>query len=1196
MSPVLKLKLYSPTRRNIPVMPPSSSPLPGERSYRDISYVGMDEKDANVDSVESLMKKMELASKTEVSVDELAHSLKEHFNLEADDSNIRNLAQFVMRLNLKEPVDASNDARSHSNTREDVASREEGPKLSMGKKDRSSSRNRGSSPSASNPFTPPIQEVKPASRSPLRSQSPSSRFYPRSSSKKFDPSGMPPPTPFRSRPSPVKATPVVTTASVDFSFSPPSSTGTFDSIDRTFDSENAMADTPGFNVDTPSVSTPMAGEVSAKVEEVTKTGVAKRRNKNETITPDLKAFVPPEQSTLPQDFRSPPQFNVNLKKSKKPVAARLRRQHPRPQSQPESVQKTFPPAVTTTPLNLVPPQIPIQVSGLAAPSAQQDAAPFTTIPHPIPAAFVNRGTFQPSPLYHAPQTAGVSSPLNSPMDLDVKFNMGSTPTTKRSSPSSRPRRSTQKKIASPRHRFSSASDARPVEPMPQSSFTVEAVVQPASQNALPSKTTTPVPTIDYSGRDAMVEAFRKEARELYIEGNYPATVRKYTLALAAHNSMTVVNGRDDRRATLLANRAAALLMLGAYEAAACGCKEAVTFVTDLEPTGIGEYVLSGEGGPLLKAKVYTRMGRAHIKMGDLDDAAHAFDKALDIIQMTLDNLGSVSVENRTLLSQVQIDASAGKTEISRCREAVDAIKKCGLRTPKDASTVSRIFNLRALSSVNAALSLAPGCQPLLEMKVACLASLNRWREVYLSCERIASETVNFDGVFTDDLLPHSPLPNVPVAKYLKASVSEKEEMGKLSSKAVAEAVLRLPASLQPHYIRALRLEERCDPALNALNALCEFVNAFVVGAELLKLNWIVNERKRLDRTIDTKSKGDCHFRSADYQAAVDQYTICLQIDSCERPLESEGHAGGRLHAVLHCNRAAAYMALLKYRDAIADCTAALRIHSHYMKAMLRRSRCYVRLNRFDEAQTEYERYIHLVETARAASATSTAFENMACVFDLPRDVRDGDLFAVKEELNEVTKAKINAENNKRREEAERQSRQNWYQESFGHSKPGDAERRRQEWYSQQGKGSRRWDSFNGRGPNSQGSNANHGESSNGARTSSRRAYSYREEHEQRDQQPRQETRGQDERKENVFGSPGSDKSVCHYKVLQLSSTATENEIKKAYKVAALKYHPDKNQQSGATDMFRRVKLAYDVLKDPAQKREYDLQLRWSRRF
>jgi hypothetical protein len=79
--------------------------------------------------------------------------------------------------------------------------------------------------------------------------------------------------------------------------------------------------------------------------------------------------------------------------------------------------------------------------------------------------------------------------------------------------------------------------------------------------------------------------------------------------------------------------------------------------------------------------------------------------------------------------------------------------------------------------------------------------LKRWRELYLFCERIAADTVNFDGVFTDDLLPRKPLPNVPNAKYLKAGVTGNDDIGKLSSKAVAEATLRLtcefPIGLHP---------------------------------------------------------------------------------------------------------------------------------------------------------------------------------------------------------------------------------------------------------------------------------------------------------------------------------------------------------------------------------------------------------------
>ncbi|KAL7449004.1 hypothetical protein ACHAWC_001113 [Mediolabrus comicus] len=42
---------------------------------------------------------------------------------------------------------------------------------------------------------------------------------------------------------------------------------------------------------------------------------------------------------------------------------------------------------------------------------------------------------------------------------------------------------------------------------------------------------------------------------------------------------------------------------------------------------------------------------------------------------------------------------------------------------------------------------------------------------------------------------------------------------------------------------------------------------------------------------------------------------------------------------------------------------------------------------------------------------------------------------------------------------------------------------------------------------------------------------------------------------------------------------------------ALKYHPDKNQEEGAADIFRRVKLAYEVLGDDSTRIAYDAERR-----
>ncbi|VDM40520.1 unnamed protein product [Toxocara canis] len=61
----------------------------------------------------------------------------------------------------------------------------------------------------------------------------------------------------------------------------------------------------------------------------------------------------------------------------------------------------------------------------------------------------------------------------------------------------------------------------------------------------------------------------------------------------------------------------------------------------------------------------------------------------------------------------------------------------------------------------------------------------------------------------------------------------------------------------------------------------------------------------------------------------------------------------------------------------------------------------------------------------------------------------------------------------------------------------------------------------------------------------------------------------------------------YYKVLGIAKSATEDEIRKAYRKMALKYHPDKNKEPGAEAKFKEVAEAYDVLSDPKKKEIYD---------
>jgi curved DNA-binding protein len=61
----------------------------------------------------------------------------------------------------------------------------------------------------------------------------------------------------------------------------------------------------------------------------------------------------------------------------------------------------------------------------------------------------------------------------------------------------------------------------------------------------------------------------------------------------------------------------------------------------------------------------------------------------------------------------------------------------------------------------------------------------------------------------------------------------------------------------------------------------------------------------------------------------------------------------------------------------------------------------------------------------------------------------------------------------------------------------------------------------------------------------------------------------------------------YYEILGVDRGASQDDVQKAYRKLARKYHPDVNREAAAEDRFKEVGEAYEVLKDPEKRKKYD---------
>ena len=103
------------------------------------------------------------------------------------------------------------------------------------------------------------------------------------------------------------------------------------------------------------------------------------------------------------------------------------------------------------------------------------------------------------------------------------------------------------------------------------------------------------------------------------------------------------------------------------------------------------------------------------------------------------------------------------------------------------------------------------------------------------------------------------------------------------------------------------------------------------------------QRARLLKT--KKDEGNEAFKSGNLDVAFSLYSEALVVD-----LENKA-----TNAKLFFNRATVAAKLKKWNQAIADCTSAVALDDSYVKAYLRRAKCYMELEKYEDAIRDYER-------------------------------------------------------------------------------------------------------------------------------------------------------------------------------------------------------------------------------------------------
>jgi tetratricopeptide (TPR) repeat protein len=498
---------------------------------------------------------------------------------------------------------------------------------------------------------------------------------------------------------------------------------------------------------------------------------------------------------------------------------------------------------------------------------------------------------------------------------------------------------------------------------------------------------------------------RQSAEKLYCRGDYQSSVQTFTKAIAmcTQRAGPTTESENSILPILVAHRATALFMLGAYAAAASEYQKILPDVSlGTEGSAESSTLCCTYHRFLFFLYACVGLARSCLKLGDhaaaqmtWEVALRAFDDASIFIANS--NMPHLLGQHLEQARQLRAEASIGLVQAFHLKMFFSG-QSLGIDLDVADPPHQHIL-CDHLDAVNLALSIAPCSEALLEQKLSMLAQMQRWAEVIGVCERVAARNVGLDHVFVGDLAAKCPFPGAYPATQLTQNcffnlleVDDATRKWQIQSPgAAAEAVLRLPLEAQRFFLRALRLENCCTLAEAALSALEQWVKqrqlAFVADESMLHYSsWLPMERSKFKRTQDLKRHANQLYVLKDFEQSLLVYKICLTIDADAVPSQLGGsYIGGRLHK--------------RFAEAADVCNSVLKLYPRCMKSLLRRAKCYRRLNQMFNAVADYEQWLKLAQESKLLDNIPSA----AFVLGEPYRIADDLIASIQKECESVKK-------------------------------------------------------------------------------------------------------------------------------------------------------------------------------------------------